>query len=613
MHAHRLLLLTLGCIALPAAAHAASAEPWWMAETRITPEGALPLAEKPWWARAQALAVGEQFVLTSEEPGGGLMIVRREQRRMVTTDTMIVWILDDDGDMDPANPQGDTDSDCYVADYGGDGVINNMLDWIDEDGDDDADIMEFRYFTDGTLRVGLNAIDLDDDNLMKTAIDYQRLAGDDNYFLIDTRGDSQYYHQKYDPYNQRWIPASECPFSFHDLDGDGQSEMVLRFSAVPREFSVEGAPDWANQWRIHLGPWDDSMNEMGVVAIRYSFDVDNLSRDEQPHHYEMGFNLNGYVPYDFKGMERHSDLRRPPQTNYALRPDRVVPVADHYPAGATGFSFREFSDGTINLGYSKLDHEYDQRWEGIFWTWHRRFMQNTGGPVQYWNIRREYDKDPAGRRAVYYSPVDRRLHLEGAEEGWLRVGAIGDKTPLAEIRTYDTDDDGFLDRWEWFEPNGTEPYRVAEAPEAKNIRFGDNYKKMFAHYNETAVPEATRLNEGLLAALRGLEGFDASLPANLTAADEPKISPGERRYLLDVQSEILYRRFRNEAEKIATARADGPDFRNLLNSPERRLDSQRGQDLIGLLSRCDRLYARGELAELTPLIGEAWSLAQQLR
>ena len=139
------------------------------------------------------------------------------------------------------------------------------------------------------------------------------------------------------------------------------------------------------------------MNEMGVVAIRYSFDVDNLSRQEQPHHYEMGFNLNGYVPYEFKGMERYSEFRRPPQTTYALPPDRARAVADRYPAVSTGFSFREFSDGTINLGYSKLDPEYDQRWEGIFWTWHRRFMQNTGGPVQYWNIRREYDRVQAGR------------------------------------------------------------------------------------------------------------------------------------------------------------------------------------------------------------------------
>lgn len=584
-----------------------------MAETRITPQGELRIADKPWWPRARALAVGEQFILRSTEPGGGWMLVRRERRKMIPAETMIVWIIDDDGDMDPANPQPDTDSDCYVADYGGDGVVDNMLDYMDEDSDGKADIMEFRYFTDGTLRVGLNALDLDHDGIMKPVIDYRRLEGDDNYFLIDSRGNSQYYHQKYDPNRQRWIPISECPFSFYDLDGDGESEMVLRYSVVPREFSVEGAPDWANSWPIHLGPWSPSMNEMGVVAIRYSFDVDNLSRKEQPHHYEMGFNLNGYVPYRFKGMERYSRLRRPPQTTYALPPDRARAVADRYPAVATGFSFREFSDGTINLGYSKLDPEYDQRWEGIFWTWHRRFMQNTGGPVQYWNIRREYDRDPAARRAVYYSPVDRRLHLQGAEEGWIRVGAIGDRKPVAEWRMYDTDGDGFFDRWEWFDAGAGEPYRIAETPGIRNIRFGDDYGKMFRFYNETAVPEAVRLNEALLARLRALPSFDASLPEAIVSADQPKISPGERRYLLDVQREILYRRFRAQAEKIAARRADGEDFRSQISSPERRKDSQDAQNLIVLLSRCDRHYGRGEYEAVIPLIGEAWAIAGKIR
>ena len=138
--------LCLAILGLFITLRAAAAEPWWMAETAITPEGELRIADKPWWPRAQALAVGEQFVVRSDDPGGGLMLVRREQRKMVPAETMIVWIIDDDGDMDPANPQPDTDSDCYVADYGGDGVVDNMLDYMDEDSDGEADIMEIPLF-----------------------------------------------------------------------------------------------------------------------------------------------------------------------------------------------------------------------------------------------------------------------------------------------------------------------------------------------------------------------------------------------------------------------------------------------------------------------------------
>ena len=606
----RVMLAVLGvCLAQRALA----VEPWWIKETAMKPGGELRLDDKPWWPRARALKAGEQFTVQSAGPGGGLMLVRRETRQMLPGKDMIVWIIDDDGDMPPADPLPDTDSDCYVADYDGDGTVDQMLDYLDEDADGDADIMEFRYFTGSRLRVGLNAVDLDDDNLMKPVIDYQRLAGDDNYFLIDTSGNSQYYHQIYDPETGRWIPASECPFTFIDTDGDGASEVVLRFSAVPKDFDRAAEPDWANRWAIHLGPFLPMMKEMGVAAIRYSFDVDNLSGPAQPHHYEMGFNLSGFVPYVFEGMERPNKLRRPPQTNLALPPDRSRAVADSYPAASTGFSFREFSDGTINLGYSKRDREYDQRWEGVFWMWRRVIMQNTGGPVQTWNVRREFSSQPADRRRVYYSPVDRRLHLKGAEKGWLRVGAIHDQEPIGEWRMYDTDGDGYFDRWEWYDAGAGEPYRVAEIRDADNLDFGDDYDKMFAFYNETAVPEATRLDRSLIDTLRRLPGLKARIPEGLTAADEPKISPGERRYLLDVTREALYRQFRGEAQRRADANMDSAEFLDRVSDPAERRTSQNAYEVTVLLSRCDRLYGQGRFEELPPLVDQVWELALPLK
>ena len=64
-------------------------------------------------------------------------------------------------------------------------------------------------------------------------------------------------------------------------------------------------------------------------------------------------------------------------------------LSDRYAAAETGFSWHEQHDDTIAIG-APPHEEDDFRWEGVFWIWERRFMENTGGPVQRWNIRREW-------------------------------------------------------------------------------------------------------------------------------------------------------------------------------------------------------------------------------
>ncbi len=66
-------------------------------------------------------------------------------------------------------------------------------------------------------------------------------------------------------------------------------------------------------------------------------------------------------------------------------------------------------------------------------------MENTGGPCQKWNVRREWRGSPTDRRELYYSGVDRRIHLRGATEGWIQVGNFAGQGELFEIRMLDTD------------------------------------------------------------------------------------------------------------------------------------------------------------------------------
>ena len=67
---------------------------------------------------------------------------------------------------------------------------------------------------------------------------------------------------------------------------------------------------------------------------------------------------------------------------------------------------------------------------------------------------------------------------------------------------YDTDGDGYFDRWEWFDVDAGEPYRVAETPGSRNISFGDDYGEDVPLLQRNVVPEATRLNRLLIATFR---------------------------------------------------------------------------------------------------------------
>ena len=98
-------------------------------------------------------------------------------------------------------------------------------------------------------------------------------------------------------------------------------------------------------------------------------------------------------------------------------------------------------------------------------------MENTGGPCQKWNVRREWSSTPANRRELYYSEVDRRVHLFGAEEGWIEIGHFGGLGRIGEIRMLDTDKNGYFDRWEVYLAGKEEPVRVTTVRDEKARRM----------------------------------------------------------------------------------------------------------------------------------------------
>jgi len=589
------ILVATGCAGVPGtsrplAAGQDMAGPWYMQQTALTRDGRLDLKSKPWWPKAAALKLGEQFSIDAAGEAAGRMIVRREEAaRRTGAVEAIVWVIDDDGDGSAATG-GDNHSDCYVVDYGGDGTVDRMVDYIDNDSDRIPDEMDIRYFEQGQLRSVWCGLDLDGDGSMWDLAGYEYSA---DFFRSDPYGNNMIYMNKFNPQDGTWVPISECPFAFYDTDGDGYSEVVVRFSAAPIDYDTGTDPDYANDARRYRGAWSDDMQRMGVVNIRYSFDIDNVSSRETPLHYDFGFNMVGATPYRFAGMYRFNPRRRPPQVTCVAPFDSVRGISDRYAAKETGFTWHEQHDDTIAIGDGP-QKDLDFRWEGVFWIWERRFMGNTGGPGQKWNVRREWSGKPANRRELYYSEVDRRIHLFGAEEGWIQIGHFAGQGAIGELRMFDTDGNGCFDRWEVYLGDDPVPVRVTTVRDERARRIPFDCAWLNRFYTQDVLPDAMAANAKLMEAMQRVRPFD--VPAPLRTAMSAEV-PGYQRYAQDVVRELQYQALRQDLtaeahEIIAKARMD--DLRPLDRAArDTTRNSQYAWRLLRALEELDVAYGQG--------------------
>lgn len=567
--------------------------PWWMQETALTPTGQLRLDGKPWWPKALALELGASLLL---DDGRGL--VRREtcQDRRGRNQDAIVWVIDDDED-GSLSAGGDRDSDCYVADYGRNGTVDRMVDYIDDDGDNDPDEMDIRYFVDGELRYCWFGMDLDDDNIMWSLSGYE--YGGPSFFESDPYGDAMVYMNKLDTDSGGWAPISECPFAFYDTDADGYSEIAVRCSAAPLSYDPNVDPDYANDYSRFAAPWSPALAQMGIVNVRYSFDIDGGSSKAAPLHYDLGFNLVGSTPYQYPGMQHFNPKRRPPQGTIVTPWKDLRAICDGYAARETGLSWHEQTDDTIAIGYGEHAAQ-DFRWEGVFWTWERRFMENTGGPNQKWNVRREYSTTPAERRDLYYSGVDRRIHLKHAKEGWLQVGHFAGLGNIGEIRMFDTNGNGYFDRWEY---DFGEWRRTTTVADERTEDLPWDFEALSKRYIERILPEAVAANRLFMDAMSARHPFEP----------EPKLAEAAggqngnfQRYSQDVARELQYAEFYTYWAEIAARALAGQPANDLqrLNAEARasQCTSQTAWELRCLLSNIDALYGQGRLEEAARLI-----------
>ena len=354
------------------------------------------------------------------------------------------------------------------------------------------------------------------------------------------------------------------------------------------------------------------MNRMGVVNIRYSFDIDNGSNRAWPLHYEMGFNFVGSTPYRFAGMEHFNTKRRPPQV-ICVTPWQDLPnIANRFEAKQTGFSWHENCDDTIAIGYAEHEKN-DYRWEGVFWIWERRFMENTGGPCQTWNVRREWSGKPATQRRLYYSDVDKRIHLFGAEEGWIQVGHFGGLGAVGEIRMFDTDNNGYFDRWEVYLGEDPIPSRVSTLRNERAVMLDFDFESLTKRYTKQILPEAIAANQKFIDAMSQVYEFE--IPEGLQDAMNIG-SDNFRRYAQDVARELHYQTFRKkateQAHEVLRSQATG-DLRRIKEIEiDKTKNSQTAWTLLRILAELDSLYGQGKLDKARALLPDIAKLCEIL-
>jgi hypothetical protein len=333
-------------------------------------------------------------------------------------DIILVRAVDEDGDYAETG-RHDLDSDCYFWDWDADGYIDVVSDYVDDDGDNDVDQMGLYY--------NKNWQDQKDDMTVWWAMD----IGDDNLLWYDVNGtyyqplcqwrthfsgDELFYQFRLTVDDEKWVNVWEDPFAFYDPDGDLASEVVVRISAVGD----------------------------AVKNLRYSIDADDDAYGRDTHNYD--FSVTALPPAEgLSSSAWHSEslIIRGVETLTVLPWNKTKEFGQQAKWGKAMLTWDEINSNTDE----KPEQDPHERWEGILnaKSKHGDFEQVGGPPSSPFNKRVEVTAKPASPLALYFDEVDQRLHLLGAEYGYMDIDFNHDGVLDAAQTWKDEDGDGKLD------------------------------------------------------------------------------------------------------------------------------------------------------------------------
>jgi hypothetical protein len=365
----------------------------------------------------QALASPEQMLPFDEDGDGAIdtfYFVDRDPKHTKEFLPMVVKAIAPTGNF-KANKFCWTNA-MFLADWRGDGTADRVVGHLDDDGDGDIDRMLVAspwhdYF--GPLHLVL-AEDLGDDNRLWFHRNYWTDT-ETYWWRSDFNGDEVFHFFTFNPATSIWEQKGEGPFAFYDHDHDGFTDEIVRR--------------------------DTSMGDH-LTSVRWSFDLDRDANEFQVHDYDLS--ISGYGVVDI------------PEKLSARTQIGLAPTGPFLPWAQARTWVREANWKALMLTVDEMDNNVDlqehgtlnERWEGVLNDATESFPQVGGPSAGPFNRRAEVDHDNSGHGALYYSPVDRRLHMLGAESGVQKIDFDLDGRVDMTIRTGDRSGDGYVDVWE---------------------------------------------------------------------------------------------------------------------------------------------------------------------
>ena len=399
-------------------------------------------------------------------------------KSVTVNDTPILW-LDDDGNMKEGDIEGDMINDCLLIDRNKDGIYGGqgdlIIDWVDTDDDGKADMqIVIEYPKKNTGEVWPNGHymimrDLDKDNIFNYINwnDFSLRCWDKNGvcdFYEDYSGQTMFMKIHTSTYDIKDLRLNwENPFLFYDEDGDGLTEMAIRFVDSPKikdrskpsnsyvNRQLEGRIDW--------------------VSMAVDLDNDNGPGNEFDFDFTIGFQGQGFDYTD--QVHKVNNLRGMPEADKFFMDPRYRQLTeflypDHKSAKEMIFKRGEWS--RVNFVYDEDDD--CGRWERVeFYDpldpfkigWKNGGIDNNKQSDAAGD-RGEWDMDNSGKGKLYVGKFDGRLHLYGAEwgcwridqnanyyQGWDRMWMGMDRQPgkFGTVKYTDKDDNGFFDYIEY--------------------------------------------------------------------------------------------------------------------------------------------------------------------
>ncbi len=493
--------------------------PWWMRVTALTPEGRLPgLKSRKWWKKTLELKPGETLMLEEGGEARDRMAVRVESYELEAgrKAEILVWAIDDDGN-GSLESGGDYHDDCYLYDLNRDGQVDLMVDYADENQDGQADFLEVRYFDRGYLSrvwVGYDFENIGEIVRFKNPLELMA-----EVFSQNLNGNKIHFQNVYHQALRSWRPSGVCPVASFDLNGDGLTDLLVR---------------------VNLG---GEVVAPVISTLEISFDADGGNSQDFPFHYDFGLTMAVKRPFNLDEYRIFSPVRRPPQEVFSVPYEKVMDLVKDSEVFQSGFSWREYRDESLERNLTWKENEG----QGIGWPGERREMVSTSACIQKWNVRREM-ASTEGPVEFYYSPVDHRIHLFRAEEGWLPVGYLAGLPRVGEIRYFDTDGNGYFDRREIYLTSSSRPVLTLPLAEEGNKKLPFDLNQISEFYLKEALPAAIAGHESFLSAMKKIYVYDQ--PPGLSAALERAMA-AEKNYLLELFSLLYFINLRDHFLTIA--------------------------------------------------------------